>query len=170
MRKKYILFFMGLCLFSMSSCVIFPFFNLENWQGPQEREKYRMANRTVENIIKAMEMKDAEILKALFSKNVKQDPEIDEEIAMFIQDIHGDIITCDSEARQISSGIEKYYGKTRTEYTGDFNVETKARAYKITFTLYIKDDFDSDNVGLQNMHVIAEGIEFWIGDWDFAGH
>lgn len=112
----------------------------------------------MDKVFESFDSADKEGLKNLFSVNVRKDnPELDEQIISFFKVYKGPSEI--EEIRYSTSGGEKIeYGKRRTELYNSYDIIIKAGGvrYYIAVELVSRDDFDTDNEGIQTLNIATQ--------------
>lgn len=120
------------------------------------------ANRTAQELATAVQHRDADAVKALFSKNAAtQAGVLDRQIAELFAFIQGDVVACsDAGAHGVGSSARSEYGKRQSEINATVRLETTEDVYYISFRQTLTDSFDRNNVGVTAISVIRAG------DWE----
>lgn len=109
-----------------------------------------------EQIIEAIQNKDREKMKSMFSKQALSETEdIDGGIDYLFSLVQGDIVSWESEAPSSDGSID--HGKVVKMIRGGFDVITTEGVYLFFLLEYSEDDKNPDNVGLYTLWAIKEG-------------
>jgi hypothetical protein len=115
-----------------------------------------VAEKKFERILSAIERKDKDKLKSLFSnKALREAEDIDENAAYAFNLFQGNVQSWELDTGPITSeNVEN--GNKRKEIKVWFNIKTDRENYILFFIDYPLDDFDSDNVGLYTLRIVKE--------------
>ncbi len=120
------------------------------WFNSEEK----MADARLEAIVQALESKDKEALKEMFSEKASEESEkLGTEIDGIMDFYKGDMKEYKGNN---SSSSEFHYGKGKTEIDGHYRVETTEAVYHIRFIDQVIQDEKSEEVGLYMIEIIPE--------------
>lgn len=118
-----------------------------------------------ENIISAIEQKDSDKLKELFSENIQEtNYDLEEDIEYLFGFVEGEI-TYKSEIHGPTTETEVNYGEKHSFISCYFNVSTEQDEYIIFMKICNIDDSDDKNVGLQMLQIIRQEDKDTLFDW-----
>lgn len=123
-------------------------------------EKSEITNRTVGQITKAVNEKNATAFVNLFSETAKaKNQTLQSDAESFIDFIEGDIVKYYLNGGKPSRYYEMHYGKNREEVNSDYIIETTQKKYQIAIKQITADDFDANNVGIECISIVED--ELW---------
>jgi hypothetical protein len=118
-----------------------------------------VAEKKCKQILSAIEQKDKEKLKSLFSnKALREAKNIDQNMEYSFAQFHGEV----EKWTQLGPGVEEdiEYGDRRKKIIARFIIETNQEKYLLFFYDYPVDDFDSSNIGIYTLCLMKKA------DWD----
>lgn len=124
------------------------------FSGLYDRD-YGREDRLLENVIAAVEAKDAEAIKKLFSVNaIAAAGDLDQQIAELMEFYEGELVSLDSPA---SANHKSHHGRIRIESTeATFELQTTEEAYRVAMSFCVTDTTDENNVGITSIYIIKE--------------
>ncbi len=124
-----------------------------------------VAAKRFEQILTAIESKDKDSLKAMFSKQVlEESTNIDKDIDYLFNFFQGDIVSW--EKASLSSHENRNYGEKEKEIWSSFYVDTTEQKYLAFIIEYAEDTTYPENVGVYTLRIIkAEDEETHSGYW-----
>ncbi len=131
-----------------------------------------IATKRFEEILTAIENKDKDSLKSMFSKKVLEESKlIDEDIDHLFSFFQGDLV---SFKKVSSSSSENRDSKERRkEIRITFNVNTTQHSYIVRFREIIEDTIKPENIGLYTLRIIKEedkeSVLYWWKDMEIQG-
>lgn len=155
-KNKLLLFtIITLLTLALSSCSLF--------YKTYSRDDAKISETRFDEIIEALNNKDSEALKAMFSPNaLKEAPNIDDDIAYLIEFYKGDIISVENA----SEGSDSKDGDDREIDLKTLNfVSTDEDEYIVFYIDNLTDTKDPDNVGLDMLQIIKQSDRKTQFDW-----
>ena len=162
MKKISVFLFAFILVLFSSSCSL---------RGPHLMERLfdtdtEVANRNFEQVIKAVQNRDTDSLKTLFSKNAVESSENFEKDAIALFDFfQGEMVSYDdwggggADASRDQTGEWKFILST-------YDVETDKAQYRFAIKQFTKDTTDPDNIGIDSLYVIrAENSNLQYAYW-----
>jgi hypothetical protein len=133
--------------------------------GPVYVGEERAAKKRIKEILAAIENKDKEAMKALFSKKALAEVnDFDEGVDYLFDFFQGDVQSWEIDAWSSGESIER--GKKSIMLRVWYIVTTDKEKYMFFVIDYIKDTMNPDNAGLYTLRVIkAEDEETEFGYW-----
>ena len=128
----------------------------------------RIADKTFNEIINAIRLKDDAKIVDMFSSAIKSENDLPQSAVKFVNYIHGDIISF-SSASEAGVGVDykTENGKKRKEIQSAFCINTTESTYFIAIKECIKDGFDDNNIGLLSIYIIESAN--WTEDYVYRG-
>lgn len=114
-----------------------------------------VARKQANTILKCIQENDADTLKSLFTPDIQQKPELDEQIYSFLNFIDGEIVSY-SEPFGERGGGEYRYGETVYQelYGSISNIQTDTgKNYRITHNAIFINKNNPDNLGVYYMRI-----------------
>ena len=114
-----------------------------------------VARKQANTILKCIQENDADTLKSLFTPDIQQKPELDEQIYSFLNFIDGEIVSY-SEPFGERGGGEYRYGETVYQelYGSISNIQTDTgKNYRITHNAIFINKKNPDNLGVYYMRI-----------------
>ncbi|ABN54420.1 MAG TPA: DUF5104 domain-containing protein [Hungateiclostridium thermocellum] len=157
MIKKIVLLILLTNSFMLTSCLY--------RGGPVYVGEERAAKKRIKEILAAIENKDKEAMKALFSKKALAEVnDFDEGVDYLFDFFQGDVQSWEIDAWSSGESIER--GKKSIMLRVWYIVTTDKEKYMFFVIDYIKDTMNPDNAGLYTLRVIkAEDEETEFGYW-----
>ncbi len=127
-------------------------------------ERQRVDERS-EQIVDAINNKDRDALKSLYSKKALEEAEdFNGGMDMFFDFIEGDIVSW-----EIVFGVDTSesvsYGKKTTMYRYDIKIETDIDSYRVFVIDYYVDTIEPDNEGLYMLQIRTSDYKGILGGW-----
>lgn len=154
MRRTQILIYMLIIAISLSSCGNI-FTNVDDSFDNDQKN----AEATIKKIVHAINKKDKELMKDLFSKKaMSESSEISNQIDELFNHVQGEIVEWDDGGGpEISEDYE--YGLVSKEYILGVDIKTTEKNYTILVIENVIDEEDSDNVGIYSLQIIDKEDE-----------
>jgi hypothetical protein len=112
-----------------------------------------VANARMEQILDALESKDKDALRSLFSqKALRESGDFDADTDYLFELFQGNVISC-TQGSGLHSAEKSRYGKRSEELDSYYIVETDVETYKIEVNDYVTDTIDPGNEGLYALYV-----------------
>ena len=111
----------------------------------------------IKKVFAAVEAKDEETLKSLFSENtVAADPEFDTKVHELIEFIDGALVSYNEDDSIAGRGEEREKNEDGYSimYIYSYDVETTQQSYRIAITEYVTDTIDPGNLGISSFYII----------------
>jgi len=167
MLKKIIISitFIFILIFSFTSC---SFTNIFNRFVDNDEQ---IANKKFEQIFEAINNKDIDALRGMFSKTTLNETDnIDEDINSLYDFIEGNVVTWNRIAGPTTFDTFDYGEKIKDMQTS-YEIETSEGKYSFAIQDFIVDTANPDNVGIYSMYIINtkdidEQFAYWgDGEW-----
>ena len=163
MRKS--LFFIILCSISLavlSSCSVI----MSQIPGRLYDNSGEVLSTAFQQIIDAIENKDKNALKELFSKEaIKTDTHLDESIEVLFDLVEGSLISYDDLGASTCGETNDENGY-RNRFTGTYDIITTGGEYRLSFRMCTVDTGNRDNEGIQSLYIIrAEDTDPQFAYW-----
>ena len=128
-----------------------------------------IANATIEEMIGFIKNRDAIALRAMFSLNTQRSsPYFGDDLTELIEFIEGDVISVSDAIDSGMSSERRYdYGKIIVTIQPCFTIITEKSKYYLAFFQCLKDNNDSDNIGITTLFVI--NADDWDRDYVYRG-
>ena len=121
-----------------------------NKKGSKEYEQM-----SIELIVESLNNNSTSGFKNLFSRNVRENNNIDEGISNLLDFINGEIIEYQNlGGKSIFERVEK--GHLKKEIRSSFLIATKTQKYYIAIRECVVDEFDPNNIGLYSFNIVNE--------------
>ena len=113
-----------------------------------------LANGIFEKLVDAMEKRDGDAVRALFSKNALKDAEnMEKAIQALFDYFQGEMIPDQDWGRGAASN-EMNYGDYQRSFDTSYEFETTQDKYRAAMKIITVDDADGDNVGVLSLYII----------------
>lgn len=163
MRKKLILILLVFFAVAFTSC-----FNKEGNMGIWGNTDEKIADRTFNELITAIESKNDSKIVDIFSDTVKKEVNLSQSALMFLNFIDGDIVSFSSAFdRGIGVDYRIEDDKKIKEIQSAFNISTTEKIYYIAIKECVEDDINNDNVGVLSIYIIESNN--WQEDCVYRG-
>ena len=127
-----------------------------------------IADQTFTEIIAAVSTQDVTRVIELFSCSVKSQMDLSQSAAEFVTYFDGDII---SFSAAVDAGVGADYrtenGQVRKDIQSAFRITTNKNSYYIAIKECIRDEFDSNNVGILSIYAIEASN--WTENYVYRG-
>lgn len=133
-------------------------------EGEISVSEEKSADDRIEQIISAINDKDKEALKSLFSKKaLDETDDFDSGMDSLFDFIQGDIKSWESDGWSSSESAE--YGKSSLMIRSSFIIKTDKEEYVFFIVDYSVDTMNPDNEGLYMLQVRTSGYNEDLGSW-----
>ena len=125
--------------------------------------EFKVADNTFDKIIKAIEEKEPDDIKKLFSTNIIEENDcLEQDIINWIEYIQGDIVSYSStdDTPPSSSYSQDRQGRDVVMIESVFDIYTTDKTYYVAIREIVKDDFDRDNEGIIYIYII-DSQKWW---------
>jgi len=113
-----------------------------------------IANSQMDKVLNAIQNKDKDALKAMFSKNAVDKAEnFDKNIDELFEFYQGNVISYDDRSA-LGSGETMNYGERQKRLDSTYDVETTEGKYRFAIEDYIIDTANPENVGIYSLYII----------------
>lgn len=162
MKKVFVIFLVALVMI-LTSCSYVKNYN-------REIDYYQVSDNTTRKIIEAINQKDYDCIKELFSVNTQNESDsIDKSFDLLLEYIDGDIINYSLPSEQGASHQKiAENGKIKVHTICPFWFETQSGRYLVGFKECVRDDFDPKNIGILSFYIINE--KDWTADYHYGGN
>ena len=128
----------------------------------------KIADKTFNEIISAVKLKDNSKIVNMFSDAIKSENNLSQSASNFIDYIDGDIISISSASEAgVGADYKTETGKKRKEIQSAFCINTTERIYYIAIKECVRDEFDDNNVGVMSIYIIESNN--WTEDYVYRG-
>lgn len=127
----------------------------------------KIADKTFNEIISAIRLKDDSKIVDMFSNAIKSEDSLSQSALRFVDYIHGDIISFSSAAEAgVGGDYKTENGKKTREIQSAFCINTTESTYYIAIKECIKDEYDN-NIGIMSIYIIEANN--WTEDCVYRG-
>ncbi len=113
-----------------------------------------LANGIFEKLVDAVEKRDGEAVRALFSKNALKDAKNMEEATQALFGyVQGEMVP-DQDWGRGGVSNEMAYSEYQRSFDASYDFETTQDKYRVATKIIMADDADEDNVGLMSLYII----------------
>ena len=128
----------------------------------------KIADKTFNKIITAIESNNDSTMVNMFSNTVKSDVDLSYSVLMFYDFIHGDIVSFSSASEAgLVADYQTERGKKRKEIQSSFCISTTENTYYIAIKECVKDEIDENNIGIVSIYIIESN--HWKEDYIYRG-
>lgn len=128
----------------------------------------KIADKTFNQIISAIRLKDNSKIVDMFSNAIKSEDNLSQQALIFVNYIHGDIISFSSASEAgVGADYKTETGKKRKEIQSSFCINTTESTYYVAIKECIKDEFDDNNTGIMSIYIIESSN--WTEDYVYRG-
>ena len=118
-----------------------------------KEDEGKIATNRLEQIIEAINIRDKDIIKEMFSEQaISEAEDLDGGVNYLFTLIDEKILSWDKIGGSVDESIDE--GRTTTMYWYRFNINTENEQYLISISEYTKDDENPKNIGLYSIKVI----------------
>ena len=174
MKKIFLIIFLGVIMTFLSSCSIAG--TLLGGKGAFFKDYRAIANATFEELIKAIESKDKETLKSLFSENaISEAEDFDAAADDLFNYFQGKMTSYDDHGGAVAGTGLRSQGKEWYSIGPSYIVYTDKQEYHLGFRELTVNEFESRYVGIWSLYIISASeyetpyIAYRGDGWDNAG-
>jgi hypothetical protein len=114
----------------------------------------QIINEQFDRVLKALNEKDGETLKSLFSKNaIETDVDFDENLQLLFQYYEGNNSSYIDDGPLVASKSRDYDCEQKS-IEKSYDVTTSENTYRLAVNLVVTDDTDNDNIGIWSLYII----------------
>jgi hypothetical protein len=140
----------------------------KNFMSLFEDDDEKIADKTFNKIIAAVESNDNLEMVNIFSNTVKNDVNLSQSVTGFYDFIDGDIVSFSSASEAgVGTDYQKEKGKKKKEIQSAFCITTTENTYYIAIKECVKDEFDDNNIGVVSIYIIKSND--WKEDYIYRG-
>ena len=127
----------------------------------------QLADKTFNEIISAIRLKDASKIVDMFSNEIKHEDDLLQSALTFVDYVRGDVVSFSSAAEAgVGADYKTERGKTRKEIQSSFCINTTESTYYLAIKECTKDEFDN-NIGVVSIYIIEANN--WTEDYVYRG-